>query len=88
MIYGECELMNTGTGNSEKKIWVKRRTLSEFLIKIRSNGGVIDGGEIFCGSTNVTREFNDMADIINIIEEHCDNVGYPQSQRKLRGWDN
>ena len=70
-----------------KKITVKRRGLSEFLIKIQSCGGELAGGEIVSTFTNESHKFDDINDIINIIERHCDNTGYPQSQRKLRGWD-
>ena len=68
-----------------KKITVKRRGLSEFLIKFQ--GGGSPGGEIVSTYTNESHQFSDVNDIINIIERHCDKTGYPQSHRKLRGWD-
>ena len=66
-----------------KKTWVKKRGLSEFLIKIKSDSG----GEISCAWTDKTQKFSDMAEVIKFIEEQCDEVWYPQSQRKLRGWE-
>jgi len=71
----------------EKKIWVKKRGLSDFTIKITSEDGVITGGEITSESTKKTDKFSDINEIIEIIEQHCNMVGYPQSERKLRGWD-
>ena len=79
---------NPGGKPAAKKIWVKKSALSEFLIKTHDTDGVIDGGEITCEWAGKTEKFNDMADIIKFIEEQCDISGYPQSQRKLRGWDN
>ena len=83
----ENERENTVEQPKRKKAWVKRRSLSEFSIKIRSIDGVLDGGEIFYGWTGTTQKFSDAPEIIKFIEEQCDIAGYPQSQRKLRGWE-
>jgi hypothetical protein len=69
-----------------KKTQVKKRGLSEFTVKIKSDGGVITGGEVSCVWINKTRKFNDVNELIKFIEEQCDIVWYPQAQRKLRDW--
>jgi len=78
---------NTDDMNDMKKNWVKKSILSEFTIKIRSTGGIFDGGEISCAWADKIQKINDMGDIIKFIEEQCDTAGYPQSQRKLRDWN-
>ena len=78
---------NTDRRTGAKKIWVRKSALSEFSIKTRSIGGVLIGGEISCPHLNETGKISDMPDIIKFIEEKCDLAGYPQSQRKLRGWE-
>lgn len=90
MIKGDNDIENRENG--AKKIWVKKSGLAEFAIKICSTGGVIDGGKISCAWLGTddpenSRNINDMSDIIKFIEERCDSAGYPQSQRKLRGWN-
>jgi len=78
---------NAGPRILGKKTRVQKRGLSQFTIKIQSAGGVFTGGEISCVWTDKTQKFNDIGELIRFIEEQCDNVWYPQAQRKLRDWD-
>ena len=63
---------------------VKKTGLSEFSVKLNEHGA---GGEISCVWTDNTRKFNDINELFKFIEEQCDAVWYPQSQRKLRNWE-
>jgi len=65
---------------------VRKKNLSEFAITLRNVGGVSAGGEVTCVWDGVTRKFCDANELMRFIEEACDAVWYPQSQRKLRGW--
>ena len=64
---------------------VKKKGLSEFSVKLDKQGA---GGEISCVWTDKTQKFSDINELFRFIEEQCDEVWYPQSQRKLRGWEN
>lgn len=70
-----------------RKTQVKKRNLSEFAIKLQSAGGVFAGGEIRCVWNGVTRKFCDANELLRFIEQQCDDLWYPQPQRKLRGWE-
>ena len=69
-----------------KMTQVKKRHLSEFKITLRSAGGTLVGGEAVCIWNGDARKFGDVNELMKFIEERCDAVWYPQSQRKLRGW--
>ncbi|MCL1858671.1 MAG: hypothetical protein FWF92_05500 [Oscillospiraceae bacterium] len=60
----------------------EKKGLSEFTVNMQ---GV--GGEVSCVWTDKTQKFSDISELFKFIEEQCDIVWYPQSQRKLRGWD-
>ena len=66
---------------------IKRKTLSEYLIKIQSDGGIITDGEITFVFSGETYKFKDINEMLLQIEKKCDEVSYPQKQRKLSGWD-
>lgn len=76
--------MNETKANSK----VKRSVLSEFIIKIKSGGDVVLNGEVISAYSNETQKFNDINDMLRIIERQCNAVSYPQSQRKLSEWTN
>jgi len=65
----------------------KKSGLSDFLVKIKSDGGVMTGGELISISTKESYEFEDINDMLRLIEKQCNAVAYPQSQRKLRDWE-
>ncbi|MCL1792821.1 MAG: hypothetical protein FWG34_03030 [Oscillospiraceae bacterium] len=70
-----------------KKTRTQKRNLSEFEIKLKNAGGTLAGGRVTCVWDGATWEFSDVNELMRFIEEQCDLVWYPQSQRKLRGWD-
>ena len=72
---------------SKNSLKVKRNVLSDFLIKIKSDGGVITDGEITSVFFNETHKFKDINDMLRILEQRCDAISYPQRQRKPVGWD-
>ena len=72
-------------GAEVSRVRVKRRDLSEFLIKMKgSDGSVV--GEITSVYWGKSQGFTDVNEIISIIEKHCDSVKHPQAQRKARDW--
>ena len=83
----EVNEINGGKQFAAKKTWIKKRGLSEFTVRIQSSGGEVTGGEVSCVWTDKTEKFSDINEVLAFIEEQCDAVWYPQSQRKLRGWD-
>ena len=61
---------------------VKKTGLSEFLVKMKGTGG-----EITCVWSGKTQKFGDLNGLLKFIDQQCDAVWYPQSQRKLRDWN-
>ena len=64
---------------------VKKAGLSQFTVKMKTHEA---SGEVSCVWTDKTQKFSDINELFRFIEEQCDEVWYPQSQRKLRGWEN
>ena len=78
----------TGGRAAARKTRVQKRNLSEFTIKLQSDGGALAGGWVSCAwDGGAARKFRDVNELMRFIEEQCDAVWYPQAQRKLRGWD-
>ena len=70
-------------GPKRIQIKVKRRGLADFLVKLRGDGS----GELTCVFAKEDHEFNDINDMLRLIEGQCNAMSYPQPQRKMRNWD-
>lgn len=67
---------------------IKKSALSEFIITVNSIDKKIVGGEILHKMTGEKYAFVDLNDMMKIIQQKYDNMYYPQSQNKLRDWNN
>ena len=80
---GEVNNIKTENANARKiQIKVKRRGLADFLVKLKSDGS----GGLTCVFANESHEFNDINDMLRLIESQCNAMSYPQPQRKMRNW--
>jgi len=74
------------SGAKKIQVKVKRRELADYLIKIHSSGGAVTGGELTSVWSKHTYKFNDINDMLRLIEKQCNIVSYPQPQRKMHNW--
>ena len=70
------------TGVKKIQIKVKRRELADFLVKLRGDGS----GELTFVFAKESHDFNDINDMLRLIEGQCNAMSYPQPQRKMRNW--